>query len=295
MRTARRNRTAIIIVAVIVFALLAALVIDLLRKEEEPVETPDPHAGEIYVYDGLDWVWLTPVEGLPVSDLSQSDFQQVNGQLEYTGAAYQTRRGVDVTYFQDAIDWTQVAGAGIDFAIIQVGYRGYTEGGLFEDSNYHSNIEGALAAGLDVGVYFFSQAVNVQEAIEEAEYVLDRIKGYSITMPVVFNWEEFTRTENLDATTLTDCAVAFCQTIENAGYDAGVYYGLRLAYYKLDLSRLTSYFFWVAQYADDPDFYYKYEMWQYSDTATVPGISGPVCVDMQFIPAAAGASAQSGG
>lgn len=113
----------------------------------------------------------------------------LTGQPCYTGSDYEVRRGIDVSEHQLEIDWAQAA-ADIDFAFIRLGYRGYTEGGLFEDPYFKANIEGAIANGLDVGVYFFSQAVNVQEAIEEAEFVLERIREYDISLPVVFDWEK---------------------------------------------------------------------------------------------------------
>lgn len=129
--------------------------------------------------------------------------------------------GVDVSYYQGDIDWEQVAGSGIEFAMIRVGYRGYGTGKLVEDEKFHQNIQGALAAGLDVGVYFFSQALNVEEALEEADFMLERIADYNITMPVVFDWEfvnDEARTANMDRRTLTDCCLAFARYMEEKGY-----------------------------------------------------------------------------
>ena len=286
MRTARRNRTAVILVVVIVLALLIALVIDLLHKE--PV---DPHEGQVYINDGFGMVWMTPLEGVDANDLDTSELRIINGQPQYVGSRYETRYGVDVSEHQWGVDWNKVAASGVDYAMIRLGYRGYTEGGLFEDPHYINNIEGVLAAGMDAGVYFFSQAITVQEAIEEAEFVLERLKGYDVKMPVVFDWEkienaDFARTDGLDNTVLTDCAVAFCQTITNAGYDACIYFNRHLGYYEYDLTRLTDYDFWVALPGDYPDFYYKCEMWQYSFTSTVPGIDGETDMNMLFIPIA---------
>ncbi len=291
MRTARRNRTAIILTAVIVLALLAALVIDLLHKEKEKEEYIDPHAGQVYIDDGFGMVWMTPLEGVDVNDLDKSELRTVNGSPQYTGGRYQTMYGVDVSEHQWDVDWNKVAGSGVDFAMVRLGYRGYTEGGLFEDPYYKTNMDGALAAGMKVGVYFFSQAVSVQEAIEEAQYVLERLEGYQVDMPVVFDWEKietegYARTDGLDSAVITDCAVAFCQTVANAGYDACVYFNRHLGYYELDLSRLTNYKFWLALPGDYPDFYYKSHMWQYSFSSSVPGIEGETDMNLFFVPTA---------
>ncbi len=286
MRTARRNRTAVIAVAAIILAAVLIIILCVPEKKE-----PDPHEGQVYINDGFGMVWMTPLEGVDVNDIAQTDINASGVRPQYHGSAYEVKYGVDVSEHQWDIDWQQAAGS-LDFAMIRLGYRGYTEGGLFEDPYYKANMTGALANGLDVGVYFFSQAVNVQEAIEEAQFVLERLQGYEVRMPVVFDWEKietdsFARTDGMDPTVLTDCAVAFCQTVKNAGYDACVYFNRHFGYYEFDLSRLTDYKFWVALPGEFPDFYYKCELWQYSFTESIPGIEGETDMNMLFIPVAA--------
>ena len=174
---------------------------------------------------------------------------------------------------------------------------GYTEGGLFEDPYFRANVEGALANGLQVSVYFFSQAISVQEAIEEAEYVLARIRDYNITLPVVYDWEKINgetaaRTDNLDFSILNDCAVAFCDTVKNAGYEPAIYFNRHLGYYGYDLSRMTDYDFWFAlPESSFPNFYYAVDMWQYSFTEQVPGIAEPTDMNLMFIPLETGENA----
>ena len=218
MRTARRSKTALILVTVILAALVAALVIGLLSKNEPE----DPHKGQVYIYDGFDWIWMTPLEGVPANELTEEFFSSNGGRIEYTGSDYDVLRGVDVSEHQLDIDWKQVAASGVDYAYIRVGWRGYTEGGLFEDVYFERNIQGALDAGLHVGVYMFSQAVTVQEAIEEADFVLERIGKYNVTLPVVFDWEKIeaaeARSHGLTMELRTDCARAFCETVKSAGY-----------------------------------------------------------------------------
>ena len=284
MRTVRRNKTALILVTVILAALVAALVIGLLSKKEPE----DPHKGQVYIYDGFDWIWMTPLEGVPANELTEESFSSNDGRIEYTGTDYDVLRGVDVSEHQLDIDWKQVAASGVDYAYIRVGWRGYTEGGLFEDAYFERNIQGALDAGLHVGVYMFSQAVTVQEAIEEADFVLERIGKYNVTLPVVFDWEKIeaaeARSHGLTMELRTDCARAFCETVKSAGYVPCVYFNRNLGYYGYDLTRLTDYEFWFSlPESGFPNFYYACDMWQYSFTETVPGIAEPTDMNLWFI------------
>lgn len=284
MRTTRRNKTALILVTVILTTLATALVIGLLSKNE-PV---DSHKGQVYIYDGFDWIWMTPLEGVPANELTEDLFSSNGGRIEYTGSDYDVLRGVDVSEHQLDIDWKQVAASGVDYAYIRVGWRGYTEGGLFEDAYFERNIQGALDAGLHVGVYMFSQAVTVQEAIEEADFVLERIGKYNVTLPVVFDWEKIeaaeARSHGLTMELRTDCARAFCETVKSAGYVPCVYFNRNLGYYGYDLTRLTDYEFWFSlPESGFPNFYYACDMWQYSFTETVPGIAEPTDMNLWFI------------
>ena len=285
MKTAVKYRLILIAIAVLVLA--AAVVIVALSLRPEPV---DPHEGQVYIYDGFDWIWMTPLPGVEANSLTAEDFSDRSGYPTYTGSDYQVLRGIDVSEHQHEIDWAQVAASGVDYAYVRLGYRGYTEGGLFEDPYFRANVEGALANGLQVSVYFFSQAISVQEAIEEAEYVLARIRDYNITLPVVYDWEKINgemaaRTDNLDFSILNDCAVAFCDTVKNAGYEPAIYFNRHLGYYGYDLSRMTDYDFWFAlPESSFPNFYYAVDMWQYSFTEQVPGVTGETDMNLMFIP-----------
>ena len=292
MKTAVKYRLILIALAVLVLA--AAVVIVALSLRPEPV---NPHEGQVYIYDGFDWIWMTPLPGVEANSLTAEDFSDRSGCPTYTGSDYQVLRGIDVSEHQHEIDWAQVAASGVDYAYVRLGYRGYTEGGLFEDPYFRANVEGALANGLQVSVYFFSQATSVQEAIEEAEYVLARIRDYNITLPVVYDWakingETAARTDNLDFSILNDCAVAFCDTVKNAGYEPAIYFNRHLGYYGYDLSRMTDYDFWFAlPESSFPNFYYAVDMWQYSFTEQVPGIAEPTDMNLMFIPLETGENA----
>ena len=194
--------------------------------------------------------------------------------------------GVDVSSHQQEIDWELVAANGVEFAMIRVGYRGYTEGEIQPDDYFVQNIEGARAAGLDVGVYFFSQALDEQEAIDEANYVLEQIKDYPLSYPVIFDWEDIeadARTDGMDSVQLTKNAIAFCDTIKQAGYRAGVYFNQRFGYEEFDLESLQDYVFWLAEYNDTPSFSFHFQIWQYCNDGRVDGIKTDVDLNLAFL------------
>lgn len=188
-------------------------------------------------------------------------------------------KGVDVSKYQGNIDWNKVKASGIEFAIIRVGYRGYGSGVLVEDSTFRQNIKGATAAGLKVGLYFYSQAINETEAVEEASMVISLCQGYNISYPIYFDTEKVAgdtgRADNISRAQRTANAVAFCETIRNSGYKAGVYSYASWFYNQLNMASLSPYSIWIAQYRDQLSFDYNYDIWQYSSTGTVPGIPKP--------------------
>jgi len=232
---------------------------------------------------------LILLEDVAASTLDSAAFApDENGWMTYRDGNITAVQGIDVSSHQGEIDWQAVADSGIRFAIIRAAFRGYgQEGRLVEDSRFTENISGALAAGLDVGVYFFSQAVTVEEAQEELALTLDLIAPYEITYPVVYDWERMpadrdARTHEVTGETLTAMAAAFCRGAEKAGYTPAVYANQNLAYLTLDLSQLKAWPFWLAQYSSAPTFYYRYDLWQYSHTGTVPGIQGNVDLNLAF-------------
>ena len=196
------------------------------------------------------------------------------------GALNRTARGIDVSKFQGSIDWNAVKADGITFAIIRCGYRGYGSGALVEDSTYRANIRGAINAGLKVGVYFYSQATNEAEAVEEASMVLSLVSGYSLPLGVYYDTEKVAgdtgRADTISAAQRTACAVAFCETIRNSGYSAGVYSYASWFYNSLNFANISKYNTWIAQYRDTLNFNYKYNIWQYTGSGHVNGISKPV-------------------
>ena len=209
--------------------------------------------------------------------------------MYYHDPAYTTVLGIDVSSHQGEVDWRQVATSGVEFVMIRLGFRGYgKEGTLNLDKYFHQNLAGAKAAGLKVGVYFFSQATNVAEAEEEAAFVLQNLGGEKLDYPLVYDWEpvedKSARTNGLGSEVLTDCAIAFCDAVSYAGYIPMIYYNLPVGYTRYDLSRLTVYDVWFAQYAKQPSMYYDYRIWQYTDSGRIPGISTKVDMNIAFRP-----------
>lgn len=193
--------------------------------------------------------------------------------------------GVDVSYWQKNIDWQQVKAAGVEFAMLRLGWRGTTEGKLFPDEYLQQNYTGARAAGLNVGAYFFSQAISEEEAREEARYVLDLVKGWELQMPIVFDWEYMDGTSRTSSTSTQQVVAfskAFCEEIALAGYTPMVYFNPRMVNNGYDLEQLADYRFWLAMYDTPMDFPYRVDMWQYTATGAVPGISGNVDLNLYF-------------
>lgn len=221
---------------------------------------------------------ILPLEPNPYGP---EDFQYDGDYL--TCIAGDSRLGIDVSSHQKIVDWTQVAEAGVEFAMIRLGYRGYSSGIMKVDEYARDNLAGAGDAGLDLGVYFFSQAITPEEAKQEANFVLAVLEETELQLPVVFDWEYVSadaRTGNMDPVTLTNCAQIFCQVIEDAGYDAMIYFNQHLAQEMLDLEQLQAYPFWLAMYTDQMDYPHRVQMWQYTEEGSVPGIVGNVDINL---------------
>ena len=164
------------------------------------------------------------------------------------------------------------------------GYRGSSTGALITDPKFAANISGANAAGLKVGVYFFTQAVNEKEAVEEASMVLDLVKKYKISYPIFLDVESSGgRADGIDKATRTAVCKAFCATIQNSGYTAGVYANKTWFTSKIDTGALGSYKIWLAQYAAAPSYSGRYNLWQYSSKGSVPGIKGNVDMNQSYL------------
>ena len=192
--------------------------------------------------------------------------------------------GIDVSKWNGSINWSNVASSGVSYAIIRCGYRGSSTGALITDPKFTSNISGASQAGLKVGVYFFTQAVNEAEAVEEASMVLSQVSKYKLSYPIFLDVESsHGRADGIDAGTRTAVVKAFCATIANSGYTAGVYANKTWLSSKMDAGALGSYKIWLAQYAATPNYSGHYNLWQYTSKGSVNGISGKVDLNLSYL------------
>ena len=229
-----------------------------------------------------------PKPSLLPNPYTSRDFAYENGYL--TCISGESWLGVDVSEYQGNIDWKKVASQNIRFTMIRIGARAWGQKGqVFADARWAENLSGAKAAGLMTGVYFFSQAISVEEAQEEARFVLEKLNGQSLDLPIVFDWEfapdDDARTANMTPEMLNRCVIAFCEEVRAAGYQPMVYFNRDIAWRMLDLPLLQAqgYPFWLAMYSDTMTYPHRVNMWQYTSGGTVLGIDGFVDIDLMFI------------
>ncbi len=222
-----------------------------------------------------------PRPTVPQSALNMADFVEENGFLTCDSA--EIAIGIDVSKYQGEINWQQVKAAGVEFVMVRLGYRGYSTGVLHTDPMAAQNLAGAREAGLQVGAYFYSQATSAEEAQEEAAYALEILGYFPLDLPLSFDWEIEERTENVSVKTATACAIAFCEGVEAAGYQPMIYFNSYQAKERLDLLELTDYPWWLAMYSREDDFPCRFDLWQYTQTGTVPGIEGSVDINVMIL------------
>ena len=258
------------------------------------VYTPTQTTGETILFQDK---YTIPVyaDRTPIA-VGEGDFRWEDDRLVYTGDAFETRFGIDVSAYQNrategGIDWEAVADDGVDFVMVRAGFRGTSSGSLNADMFYGENITGAMEAGLETGVYFFAQAITVEEAIEEAEFVIELLEEYDIDGPVAYDWEMKDSTYRVYGTTpemATACAIAFCETIATAGYTPMIYAGGYVSYIKYDQGAIEKYMSWYPEYKSSsseklyPVFLYQMDYWQFSSNCIIEGISGRVDGNLHF-------------
>ena len=241
-------------------------------------------AGGVFQYASID-------RSLPQSDYDWSNLVEVSEtprEVEYAvDGETVSIKGIDVSTYQGDIDWEKVAASGVKFVFIRLGYRGYESGLLVKDDRFEDNIRGALQNGIAVGVYFVTQAISVEEAVEEAQFVMENIWPYNVTWPIVLDIEDAAsataRTAELSQQARTDHAIAFCETVKESGYTPMLYCNIRWFIEKLDITRITDYDKWFAQYFRKPFFPYAFQVWQYSSTGRIDGIEGNVDYNISFV------------
>lgn len=270
-----------------------------IEATEEPVETQAPQEvvendpstdGKHTLVENADgtqeWVLISPY--LPKHDYDFTKLVCQSNRMKYFENGTQVSfEGINISEIQDYVDFTAVKKSGIDFVMLRVGARGYGTGQLILDDYFFDNLKRATDAGLNVGVYFFSQAITVEEAVEEANMVIESLGDYNITYPVAYDMERIlndaARTDVLSKSQRTEIAKAFLETIEEAGYKTLIYGNKEWLIKQIDMSKLTAYDVWLSQVADIPDYPYQFTMWQYNRGGTVDGVSGYVDLNISFI------------
>ena len=288
-RAAQRRRDRTVILCVASFAVLCVVLViiaatTLGNRRDRNVASTTATSSDTVLYMGYA-VHIYPE--LARNTLDPDAFSTQNGLLSYDDGQLVSENGIDVSEHQGKIDWEKVADAGISFAFLRIGYRGYTEGQLYPDERFEENYAEARRCGIDVGVYFYSQAVSTAEAKHEAEYLLELLDGRELDLPVIIDWEyadaDSARTDDIGGALLTSISDTFCSVIERSSYSAGIYFNKDTGYIHYDLGSLSDYAFWIADYNKTPVFYYAHEYWQYSDSGTVDGIEKPVDLNLRFV------------
>jgi len=212
------------------------------------------------------------------------------GEVEYNDEAYLVKRGIDVSKFQDNINWNKVKSDNIDFAFVRCGFRGYETGKIVEDEKFEYNIKKCNDIGLDVGCYFFTEAKTVEEGREEADFVIDLLKEYDaeLQLPIVIDVEQSantskSRTKSLTPDERTDIVIAFCERVKEAGYQPMIYGNLKSHMRMTDIYRLEEYDKWFAYYRTPLRYPYKFSIWQFTSTGSVDGIKGDVDINLMFV------------
>ncbi len=219
--------------------------------------------------------------------------QNDRGEIEYMENGESVGiKGIDISKYNGTIDWEKVAADGVRFAYIRAGVRGYSSGAIVMDETFKTNVEGASAAGIQIGTYFFSQAVNEAEAVEEADALLNSLEGLNINCPIAYDLEKIEnsdsppRTKTLTSEQYTKNTIAFCNRIKEAGYTPIIYGNIKTFLMMLDMTQLEDYEKWFAGYISEdsitPYFPYEMRIWQYTSNGTVDGIEGKCDMNIAF-------------
>ena len=291
-----------IVVSMIFIILISSYIIERINYNKEPVETSARNVSknqsetsinepnDITIYD-IEEGYLT----VPYNSKAQKNnyewnklIKMDNGYYQYEDDLYETRLGIDVSSYQGEIDWSKVKNEGIEFAILRLGYRGYGKAGkIVLDDRFEQNYENATKEGIEIGVYFFSQAISEEEVIEEAGFVLANIEDKLINYPVFYDLEKIkndtARTDNLTNEEVNRFTHQFCENIEKSGYIAGIYGNAKTFTTRMRLEEFSQYTKWYADYQEEPLYPYEFTFWQYTESGKVPGIDTKVDLNVKFI------------
>ena len=283
-----------VVIVIICFAILGSLkVIDNKKIENNSknnnLMVSENEKEEITIYDIEDGYINVPYNNLANKHEYQFDNSlKRNGEFyEYEDEKYKSKIGIDVSSYQGDIDWKKVKDAGVEFAILRLGFRGYGEKGIILiDEKFEENYQNAINNEINIGVYFFSQAINSNEVNEEIEMILNNIKDKKIEYPVIFDLEKIkndsARTDNLTQEEITNLALEFCNKIKESGFKPCVYGNAKTFTTRMKLESLNDYEKWYADYMEKPLYPYDFNIWQYTENGKIDGIAGNVDINICF-------------
>ena len=235
-----------------------------------------------------EWVLISPY--LTKNTIDFTKIEEKAGLKRYMENGRDTSyTGVDISKHTGKVNFASMKAAGVDYVMIRLGSRGYSTGQISLDENFKENIEGAIEAELDIGVYFYSQAVSPEEAIQEANFVMQNLEPYRahVKYPIAFDMEyvsnDKSRIEGLSREDKTTVTATFAEGIKVAGYVPMIYGGKEWLLKEIDLAKLQDYDVWLSQEGDIPDYPYLYTMWQYDTNSVLNGIDGGADLNICFV------------
>ncbi len=239
------------------------------------------------VYYNYSYNKVNDLAELTLHDYDWTKLDNSSPYYHYEDDKYRSLVGIDISSHQEDVDFKKVKDSGVDFVYLRLGYRGYVNGKISIDKYFETNYKNAKEAGLQVGVYFFSQAIDEKEAMEEAFFTLENIVNKKIDLPIVYDLEEIdyddSRIKDISGEQRSNNAMSFIQKVTENGYEGMIYTNLYWSTEFFDLHQILNYDIWFAQYSDEPDFIYPFKIWQYSDNGIVDGINYPVDLNIMFI------------
>lgn len=261
------------------------------KKDETVQEDPSTDGKHTLVKnaDGTEeWVLISPY--LPKNNYDFTNLSESANLRRYTdGGKKISFVGVDISRHNENVNFRSIKSAGIDYVMIRLGARGYSTGQISLDDNFVENMDAAIEAGLDIGVYFYSQAINQEEAIQEANFVIQNLAPYKehINYPVAFDMENVAndkaRIDGLSRDDKTSIAAAFLNGVQAAGYIPMLYGNKEWLIKNVDLAKLQDFDVWLSQDSDIPDYPYQYTMWQYTTTGVLNGVTGDANLNICFV------------
>ena len=261
------------------------------QKEEEAQNDPATDGKHTLITnrDGSEeWVLISPY--LTKNTLDFTKMEDKAGLKRYMENGRKTSYvGVDISKHTGKVYFPSLKAAGVDYVMIRLGSRGYSTGQITLDENFKENIEGAIEAQLDVGIYFYSQAISQDEAVQEANFVVQNLEPYrgKVKYPIAFNMgfvsNDKSRIEGLSREDKTAVSVSFLDAGRAAGYVPMVYGDKEWLIKEVDLTKLQDYDVWLSQEEEIPDYPYRYAMWQYNTDGVLNGIDGGADLNICFV------------